>query len=86
LTLGEWPLSSEQFRAVQPERLHTDQYFALLRHGNGNSLNFENLRATRFVDDCGFHRAHQWTPMLHARGGLVVEKQYRAIFQASSIF
>jgi NADPH:quinone reductase-like Zn-dependent oxidoreductase len=37
--------------AVQPERLHTDQYFALLRHGNGKKLRELRRLETELVAD-----------------------------------
>ena len=51
-------LSGEQFGAVEPKRLHADQYFTLLRCGDWEAFNLEDLRATGFGNYCGFHHGH----------------------------
>src|SRR5216684_3472083 len=58
LDAGRMALPREQLGAVEPERLHANQYFAALRRGDREALNFENLGSTCFVDHCGFHRGH----------------------------
>src|SRR5260370_27813417 len=51
-------LSSEQFGAIEPERLNADKNFAVLGRWEGTALDLEDARSARFSDHCGFHRGH----------------------------
>ncbi len=55
-------LPREQFGPVEPERLDADEHFAVLRRGYRQGLELQHFRPSRFMDDGGFHRGHDWAP------------------------